>query len=229
MTTAREFAHIFYTHKLAQDQSCIHLVDYYLKIAQAAGAADLSVEFILNTDRAAADSVRKLLTERKVNPDNYAVIVPGSAHNDKCWPVERFAALAEKISSKLGFSIVATGTKAEKSVIESLRRKANVTIANLAGMTNLRELTALIKSARLVVSNDTGPGHIAAALGVPVVLIFGRSNPARVAPYGRSRCVAAVEPDGRGFKADSTDPKHDIKAITVDEVYQKVCEQLAGK
>ena len=229
MTAAREFAHILYTHKLAQDRSCIHLVDYYLKIAQAAGAADLSVEFILNTDRTAADSVNRLLTERKVNPENYAVIVPGSAHSDKCWPVERFAALAEKISSKFGFSIVATGTKAEKSVIETLRRKTGVTIANLAGLTNLRELTALIKSARLVVSNDTGPGHIAAALGVPVVLIFGRSNPARVAPYGRSHCVAAVEPDGRGFNADSKDPKHDIKAITVDEVYQKVCEQLDSR
>ncbi|MCJ7674204.1 MAG: lipopolysaccharide heptosyltransferase I, partial [Sedimentisphaerales bacterium] len=226
MTTAREFAHIFYTHKLAQDKSCIHLVDYYLKIAQAAGAADLSVEFILNTDRAAADSVHRLLTEQKINPDNYAVIVPGSAHSDKCWPVERFAALAEKISSQFGFSIVATGTKAEKSTIEALQRKTGVRLTNLAGLTNLRELTALIKSARLVVSNDTGPGHIAAALGVPVVLIFGRSNPARVAPYGRSHCVAAVEPDGRGFNADSKDPKHDIKAITVDEVYQKVCEQL---
>jgi ADP-heptose:LPS heptosyltransferase len=86
-----------------------------------------------------------------------------------------------------------------------------------------------LKGARLVVSNDTGPGHIAAALGVPVVLIFGRSNPARVAPYGRPHCVAAVEPDGRGFDADSADPKHDIKLITVDEVYQKVCEQLNSR
>jgi len=226
MTTAREFARVFYTHKLTQDQSCIHLVDYYLKIAQAAGASDLSVEFILNTDHAAVDSVNRLLTEQQINSDNYVVIVPGSAHSDKCWPIERFAALADKISSKFGFSIVATGTKAEKSVIESLQTETNVTIANLAGLTNLCELTALIKAARLVVSNDTGPGHIAAVLGIPVVLIFGRSNPARVAPYGRSRCVAAVEPDGRGFKPDSKDPKHNIRAITVGEVFQKVCEQI---
>jgi lipopolysaccharide heptosyltransferase I len=226
MTTTREFAHIFYTHKVAQDLSCIHLVDYYLKIAQAAGATDLSVEFILNTDRTAADSVRRLLTAQKINPDNYAVIVPGSAHSDKCWPIERFAALAEKISLKFGFSIVATGTKAEKNVVENLQGKTSITIANLAGLTNLRELTALIKSARLVVSNDTGPGHIAAALNTPVVMIFGYSNPARVAPYGRSHCVAAVEPDGRGFNDDSKDPKHNVKAITVDEVFQKVCKQI---
>lgn len=226
MTTAREFAHIFYTHRLTQDQSCIHLVDYYLKIAQAAGASDLPVEFILNTDHAAVDSVNRLLTEQRINPDNYVVIVPGSAHSDKCWPIERFAALADKISSKFGFSIVATGTKAEKSVIESLQRKTNVTIANLAGLTNLCELTALIKAARLVVSNDTGPGHIAAVLGIPVVLIFGRSNPARIAPYGRSHCVAAVEPFSRGFKLNSKAPKHNIRAVTVNEVFQKVCEQI---
>jgi len=57
-------------------------------------------------------------------------------------------------------------------------------------------------------------------------LIFGRSNPARVAPYGRSECVAAIEPFERGFKADSADPRHDIKSVTLDEVYKKVCEQL---
>jgi len=226
MADAREFAHIFYTHKVAQTKDCIHLVDYYLKIAQAAGASDLSVQFILNTDRSTADSVRNLLMQQQVAPDNYAVIVPTSAHADKCWPVERFAALADKISSQFHLSIIATGAASEKSAVERLRNLTNVPIANFAGVTSLSELVALLKAARLVVSNDTGPGHIAAALGTPLVLIFGRSNPARVAPYGRPHCVAATEPDGRGFKADSTDPKHDIKAITVDEVYQKVCEQM---
>jgi len=229
MTTTREFAHIFYTHKPTQDQSCIHLVDYYLKIAQAAGASDLSVEFILGTDRADVDSVNRLLTEQQINPDNYAVFVPGSAHNDKCWPIERFAALADKISSQFHLSIIATGAASEKDTVERLRNLANVPIANFAGATSISELVALLKTARLVVSNDTGPGHIAAAEGTPLVLIFGRSNPARVAPYGRPHCVVAIEPDSRGFKADSTDPKHDIKAITLDEVYQKVCEQLNSR
>jgi hypothetical protein len=64
-------------------------------------------------------------------------------------------------------------------------------------------------------------------LGRPLVLIFGRSNPARVAPYGRSNCIAAVEPFGRGLKADSADSGHDIKEVTVDEVYRKVCEQIS--
>jgi lipopolysaccharide heptosyltransferase I len=229
MAGARELGHIFYTHKVAQDKDCIHLVDYYLKIVQAAGASKIDVQFLLPIDSAAADSVNRLLKTNGIKAGNYAVFVPTSAHRDKCWPVERFAALADKISSQFGLSIVATGAASENSAVERLRNLANVPIANFAGATSLSELVALLKAARLVVSNDTGPGHIAAALGVPVVLIFGRSNPARVAPYGRPNCVAAVEPDGRGFEADSTDPKHDIKAITVDEVYRKVCEQLNSR
>jgi len=226
MAESREFAHVFYTHKIPYDHDCIHLVDYYLKIVQSTGACDIAVQFELSIDPVAADSINELLTSHSINPDNYAVFVAGSAHGDKCWPIERFAALADKISSDFGLSIIATGTDSEKDTVEKLKNLANAPIANFAGVTGLNELIALLSNAKLVVSNDTGPGHIAAALQVPLVLIFGRSNPARVAPYGRNNCVAAVEPNGRGLKADSTNPKHNIKAITVDEVYQKVCEQI---
>jgi lipopolysaccharide heptosyltransferase I len=229
MADARELAHIFYTHKVAQDRDSIHLVDYYLKIAQAAGAFEPDVQFLLPIDPAAADVVNRLLKTKGIEPNNYAVFVPTSAHRDKCWPVERFAALADKISTQFHLSIIATGATSEKSTVERLRNLANVSIANFAGVTSLNELVALLKGARLVVSNDTGPGHIAAALGVPVVLIFGPTNPARVHPYNRPECAVAVEPDGRGFNADSTDPKHDIKAVTLDEVYKKVCEQLNSR
>jgi len=225
MAGAREFGHIFYTRKVSQDRDCIHLVDYYLKIVSQAGACETQVQFLLPTDSVADVTVKKLLKAKGINT-GYAVLVPGSAHADKCWPVERFADLADRVSKQFGLSIIATGSNSEKDTVERLKNLANVPIANLAGVTSIGELVSLLKGARLVVSNDTGPGHIAAALGVPVVLIFGRSNPARVAPYRRPNCVAAVEPDGRGFDADSTNPKHDIKAITVDEVYQKACEQM---
>jgi len=228
MAGAREFAHIFYTHKVAQDRDCIHLVDYYLKIVQTAGASETQVQFLLPVDAAAADSVNRLLKTKGIEPNNYAVFIPTSAHIDKCWPVERFAALADKISSQFGLSIVATGTKSEKGVVERIKNLSDVPIANFAGRTCLSELIALLKTAKLVVSNDIGPGHIAAALGTPLVLMFGWSNPVRIAPYGRSHCVVAGEPDSRGLKIKSTDPKHSVKAITVDEVYQKVCEQLSS-
>jgi ADP-heptose:LPS heptosyltransferase len=236
MAEAGEFGYIFYTHKVAQDRDSIHLVDYYLKIVQAAGASKSDTQsprwptpFLLPVDSAAADVVNRLLKTKGIEPDSYTVFVPTSAHEDKCWPAERFAALADRVSKQFHLSIIATGAASEKGTVERLRNLANVSIANFAGVTSLNELVALLKGARLVVSNDTGPGHIAAALGVPVVLIFGPTNPARVHPYNRPECAVAVEPDSRGFNADSYDPKHDIKAITVDEVYQKVCEQLYNR
>jgi lipopolysaccharide heptosyltransferase I len=227
MANAGEFGHLFYTNKIKQDRDCIHLVDYYLKIVREAGAPKIDVQFELPIDAVAAGTVKRLLAANDIKAGNYAVFVPTSAHADKCWPAERFADLADKITKQFHLSIIATGSASEKPVVERLKNKASVSITNFAGVTSISELVALLKGARLVVSNDTGPGHIAAALGVPVILIFGRSNPARVAPYGRPNCVAAVEPDGRGFDADSTDPKHDIKAVTLDEVYQKVCEQFS--
>ena len=226
MSKARELAPLFYTHKITQTQGCIHMVDYYLKIIQTAGASQLDVEFVLPHHPEAADSVGRLLASHDIAPDNYAVFVPGSAHKDKRWPIERFAALADKISAKFGLSLIAVGSSNESSLVERLKTLANVPIANFAGRTSLSELIALLKSARLVVSNDTGPGHIAAALSTPLVLMFSWSNPARIAPYERSECLVAREPYTRGLKIKSNDPKHNVDTITVDEVYQKACEQL---
>jgi len=226
MACAREMAHVFYTDKISQGPDCVHLVDYYLKIIAAAGAADTNAEFVLPTDPAAVDSVGRLLTDYDIGADSYAVFVIGSAHSDKRWPLERFAALAQKISSRFDLSIVATGTQPESELAERLRQITHVAVTNLAGQTNLSELTALLKQSRIVISNDTGPGHIAAALAVPTVLIFGRSNPARVAPYQTGGCAAAIDPDGRGLAIDSNNPQHDIKAVTVDMVYEKVLAQL---
>ncbi len=228
MANAREFATIFYTHKIPQDIESIHVVDYYLKIIQAAGASEFGVEFVFPPNPDAEDSVDRLLASHGIK-DNYAVLIPGSAHQDKCWPPERFAQLAEKISSQYGLSIVATGSASEAGILEKVKEKANVPIASLAGQTSLSELIALLKRAKLVVGNDTGPGHIAAALGVPLVLMFGRVNPARLEPYRRKHCVMAIEPDGRGITINNFDPKYDIKHITVEQVYQKVRQQLDNR
>jgi len=228
MTTARELAHIFYTHKVPQNSDCIHVVDYYLKIIQTAGASQTQVHFVLPQDSAAADSANRLLESHDIKPNNYAVFVPGSAHKSKCWPEYNFASLAEKMVSQFGLSIIVVGTKAEKAIIEKIASQASVRVTDFAGLTSLPELVALFKQARSVVSNDTGPGHIAAALGVPLVMIFGPSNPIRLFPYRRPETLAAVNPFGRGLKLQSSNPAHAIEAITVDDVYQKVCEQLSS-
>lgn len=222
----REFSHLFYTRSIRQEPGSIHLVDCFLNIASAAGVAVNNVEFVLPTDANADNSLKSLLAESSVDEGGYAVLVPGAADSDKCWPRERFAALADRITEKFGLSVIAVGTTGEKDLIRQIIEKANLQVKDLAGRTNIRVLVSLLRGAKLVISNDTGPGHVAAALQVPMVMIFGRTNPARVGPYGRPQYVAAVEPFGRGGVIDSYEEKYDIRHVTVDEVFEKACAQL---
>jgi heptosyltransferase-1 len=245
---SRELAHLFYTHQIEQDYDSIHLVDFYLKMVKAAGAisvegvppsnrgqdardtipapAQAGVRFELSSNPADVDSVNKLLESSGIKSGQYVIFVPGSAHIDKCWPLEHFAALADKITSQFSLPIIAVGAKSEKSLVEKIDNLAKTSITNFAGRTTLKELVELLRAARLVVSNDTGPGHIAAALGTPLVMMYSWSNPARIAPYGRPECMVARDPYARGLEIKSTNPKHSVTTITVDEVFRKAREQL---
>jgi heptosyltransferase-1 len=226
IANAREMAHIFYTDKIEHDLDCIHLVDFYLKMVKAAGATSEKAEFLIPSNPTDVDSVKKLLQKNNIEPNKYIVFIPGSAHESKCWPAERFAQLADRISSQYNFPIVAAGSNSEKNKAEEINSLEKTKIINLAGQTSLKELVELLRLAKLVVSNDTGPGHIASALGTPLVIMYSWSNPARIAPYGRPECMAARDPYTRGMEIKSTNPNHSITNITVEEVFKKASEQL---
>ncbi len=226
IANAREFAHLFYTDKIEHNLECIHLVDLYLKMIQAAGAKNDKAEFVIPSSQTDADSVKNILKNHNLEPGKYIVLIPGSAQESKCWPAERFAQLADKISAEYNYPIIAIGSKSEKEKADEINRLANTEVINLAGQTSLKELVELLRMAKLVVSNDTGPGHIASALGVPLVIMYSWSNPARIAPYGRNECMIARDPFTRGMKIKSTNPNHSITNITVEEVFQKATEQI---
>ncbi len=142
----REFAHWFYTTTVPRHADWVHVIDYYMKIIEAMGGCDRGVEFVLPEKPAVAASVRDLLhrslkcevssvkpqakadavegktSDFKLQTSNfklpYAVIIPGSAQVSKCWPAERFGALADRLASEHGLSIVATGGGAENAMIE---------------------------------------------------------------------------------------------------------------
>ncbi len=121
-------------------------------------------------------------------PGPYAVLMPGANWATKQWPVERFAALVKPIRHRFGFeSVVAGGPDVAQQAA------AIPEAVNLAGKTNLRQLVALLEKAGLVVANDSGPMHIAAALGRPLVTPYGPTNPVRTGPYGRDDSVVRLD------------------------------------
>ena len=222
MANAREFAHLLYTHKITQDNQSIHLVDFYLKIVRAAGASDTKPKFFLPIDPAAQQSVQRLLDNRKIKPKNFAVLISTSARKGKCWPIENFASIAEKLYTQFKLPSIATGLASEKGYIDRLSHLSKTPVIKLAGSLSLKQLVALLASAKIVLSNDTGPGHIAAALNTPVVMIFGYSNPARVAPYNRPNSFVAIDDGRRGEQTNNFAPRYDVKNITIDMTFEKL-------
>jgi heptosyltransferase-2 len=103
----------------------------------------------------------------------------------KCWPVDRFAALADRLIEKMNAQIVLIGAAAERANAESvIQQMSQPSAVNLAGETTMAELIGLLDRCNLLVTNDTGPAHVAAALGTPTLTIFGPTNEFETAPTG---------------------------------------------
>jgi heptosyltransferase I len=181
---AREWAWMFYTQRIPIATMEQHAVDRYLKVATALGCPHEPPEFhfaLTDGDRAATAAMAG-------NAEPYAVLLPGANWQTKRWDVEKFAALIEPLRQRFGLrSIVAGGPD-----VLDLARQIDGAL-NLAGKTNLPQLVALLERASLVIANDSGPMHIAAALGTPLVTIFGPTNPIRTGPYDRPDSVVRVD------------------------------------
>ena len=110
-------------------------------------------------------------------PDAYAVLVPGGNNPAKRWPAERFARIAELLFTRHGLSSLIAGSPGERELIDSIRAASTCETVSLAERSlGLGALKAIIAGARIVVTNDTGPRHIAAAFGVPTVALFGPTD-----------------------------------------------------
>ena len=183
LADAREMAGLFYTHRVHVGRREQHAVERYLCVAEALGAGRGPVEFPF----AATNADRAFVAAR--TPSRYAVLFPGTNWPTKQWPVEKFAALIEPLRQRFGLETVVGGAPNEVDLAAKITGAA----ANLAGTTTLNQLVALIAGAALVVSNDSGPMHVAAALGRPLVVPFGPTNPVRTGPYGRAASVVRLE------------------------------------
>jgi ADP-heptose:LPS heptosyltransferase len=116
--------------------------------------------------------------------DTYAVVHPGAQLASRRWPAERFAQVADALSRD-GLQIVLTGTKSEAPIVAAVRSAMKTPALDLAGLTSLGGLAALVARARLVVANDTGISHIAAAMKAPSVIVASGSDVRRWAPLER--------------------------------------------
>lgn len=127
-----------------------------------------------------------LASAYELQPGNYICIHPGASVPTKRWFEQGFATVADALAAQ-GFQIVLTGTAAEVELTQAVARAMCFPSINLAGQTNLGALAGLLKQSRLLICNDTGISHLAAALQVRSVVIFSASDPQRWAPLDLQR------------------------------------------
>jgi heptosyltransferase II len=143
----------------------------------------------------------------------------------KCWPADRFAALADRLTTELGAQVVLIGAPGERENAERViaQTKSPRRPLNLAGETGVAELVGLLARCDLVVTNDTGPAHVAAALGTPTLTIFGPTNEFETAPLGpRSELIRAEGVEcARCMRRDCPIDHRCMTRVSVDTVAEK--------
>lgn len=215
---SREGALVFYNLRVAADRRGQHAVEGYLEFARALGAPVEPVDFTIATDSGHEAAVRSLLGDA----EELAALVPGARWLSKRWPVARFAAVAEALASRYGLRSVVVGGAADGPLAGAIAAAARAPVLDLTGRTTLKELAALLRRCRVVVSNDTGPMHLAAAVGTPTVAIFGPTDPQRLGPYGAGHATVSAGVPCAPCRRRRCDPLRCLEAVEPEEVMAAV-------
>jgi heptosyltransferase-2 len=170
---------------LSRETKQLHHVEYYLKMLEnfdiTAPKKHLSLSVTDEEERTMASA---LLDAGIATGDFLIGINPGATYGAaKRWYPERFAAVADELRQQWGGKVVIAGSPAEREIADEIVVAMEGTCLNLAGRTSVRELMALIKRCDFFITNDSGPMHIAAAFGLPMVAIFGPTDQTTTSPF----------------------------------------------
>jgi lipopolysaccharide heptosyltransferase I len=197
---------LFTNRRVEPPPAARHVVDQHLALLGPLGVAPHSATFWLPRDPAAEAAMARALE----SPRRLVVLHPGSGQAAKRWASARFAELARRLRADIGAAVLILWGPAERESAEAIARASG---ARLAPPTDLPALLALLRRTRVMVAADTGPLHLAAALGVACVGLYGPTDPSRTGPYGTGHRVVCGE---RGAMA----------ALPVEPVLAAVAELL---
>jgi heptosyltransferase-1 len=222
---AREHpASLFYSQRVKTKS--IHIVDQNRALAEAAGARMDPARFPLFVSSDSQGTIAQLL--RSSSMERYIVLSPGGGWRYKRWPPERFGELALRLWEAHHYRVIINCGPGESVLGEVALGHAGIAMPIMVQY-DLPELKALLMRADLVVAPDSGPLHLAAALGTPVVGLYGPTDPARNGPYGGRDIVIR-----NAGEEDTTHDREDydsdaMLSITVDQVFAAVEQRLDKK
>lgn len=172
-----------------------HVVERYLDVARALGCSVQRVVFPLLNTTAEVANAEAIAGQAGLNLDQpYVLLAPGANWPNKRWPAAYYAELCDKLA-QIKVVPVLTGAGSDQGLADAIIAQASVMPVDLTGRTSLMELAAIIRRCRCFVGGDTGPVHLAAALSVSVVGLFGPTDTNRNGPYGSSHLTHTIQAD----------------------------------
>jgi len=231
------------THPLRAGRPVRHTNQMYGYLNIAAQAEELltggsRVDFLrpqyrLEADPGQKERMRRRLREARWRPGQKIVAVnPGATNNPlKRWPAERFALLADRLSGEAGCTVVLIGGASEEAIADDVLGRMRKSAVKLTGRTSLRESVALLELSDLVVSNDTGPAYVAAALDRPTLTIFGPTDCWAICPTSPTVVIVCEPVPCAPCRVRRCPENHAcMRRITVDRVYETALGMLeAGR
>jgi heptosyltransferase-1 len=214
-------ASMFYTRRVIARG--IHIVEQNLSLAEAVARKPLKIaEVQFPHDRAAERGCDSNLTADVGS--NFVLINPGAGWGAKRWPPENYGEVARKVAEE-GFSPVINFGPGEEGLARAVELASNGAARPFSG--SVAQLIALARHARLFIGGDTGPMHLAAALRVPVVAIFGPTDPARNGPFG-TRSIVLRSPTSVTSHNRRSRPDDGFIEITPEQVVDTARQLLKG-
>jgi heptosyltransferase-1 len=195
-----------------------HVAELNYSLAEKAGASrPAKPEYPLRVPAGGAASVRARLAEQGIA--DYIVAGPGGSWRAKCWPADRYGEFCRDFEKLHGLRAIVIHGPGEESLAEEVCRAANPA-APFAMRTTIEELMGLLAHARCVVAADSGPLHLAAALGTPVVGLYGPTDPSRNGPFlPGAAIVSQARPEEISYKRRTTFSPAMLR-ITVEQVLE---------
>ena len=219
----QELSGLFLNEKIPEDMNK-HAVDRYLDFPRYLGAAPAPAEFILPINQEAETGCLALQNAYSLTKKNYIAVNPVALWETKLWNNRKFAELADMIQHRLRMPVVFTGRDKESS--DDITSKMTTKGINIGGQTTLMELACLYRDALTVISTDSGPMHLAAAVGTPVIALFGPTDPARTGPYGKGHTVIRTNLPCSPCLLKKCSTKECMEKITPEQVYAVLENQI---
>lgn len=225
----QEHSHLVLNERIPAVSMEVHALERGLQMLKAVGIEAPQVSYQLPITPEHIRQAERLLMAHGISSQRpFVAVNPMAKWETKLWEIDKFAKLVDIIQDKFKLPVVFTGGPEDRAYIDTIRKQMKTAAPNLAGRTSLLSLAALLQQAQLMVTTDTGPMHIAAAVDTPTIAVFGPTAPWRTGPYGQQhQVIVAHTACAPCFKR--TCPLPEIKKCMKDITVTQVVAALENK